>query len=253
MVKLEFAYRAQTNIQLSNQLIGLGFNTADLTAVYRSYTVATRIFAGQMRPEGRPFICHVVGVASILADLGQPIVVICAGLLHSAYTHGDFGAGWGYVNKSSRRAIRRSLDPAVHEIIDAYARQAWNAATIHSWITKATPIDDPLRTIITIRLADALEDALDFGLQYSDKGERHSNNIPRDNVVSLAETIGIQRLTAALRHAYGDQATGEYFRLLRKNATGSTMLAPMSYRRRMIAPTLARLRTAYWRARKISR
>jgi (p)ppGpp synthase/HD superfamily hydrolase len=252
-IELEFGYRAQTNIQLFNQLIGLGFGTADLAAVYRSYTVATRIFTGQMRPEGRPFICHVVGVASILADLGQPIVMICAGLLHSAYTHGDFGAGRGYVSNSSKHAFRRSLNPQVHEIIDAYARQTWNAPTIRSWITMAKLIDNPLRAIITIRLADALEDALDFGLQYCGKGKRHSNSIPRDDIVCLAQTIGIQRLTAALRYAYGDKGNGEYFQLLRTSATGSAMLAPLSYRRRMIAPTLARIRTAYWKVRKASR
>ncbi len=253
MVRPEFADRAQTNNQLFNQLIGLGFGTPDLMSVYRSYKISARIFGGQVRPEGRPFICHVVGVASILAELGQNIAVISAGLLHSAYTHGDFGAGRGHVSKSTRRAICQSLDPEVLEIIDAYARQAWNEATIRSWIAAAKPIDNRLRTVITIRLANALEDSLDFGLQYSGKGERHFRDIPRDDIVSLAETLEIQRLPAALRHVYGDEGPVEYFRLLRENAAGSALLAPMSYRRRMVAPTLARLRTAYWRARKASR
>lgn len=250
MVRPEFAHRAQTNIQLFNQLIGLGFSTADLAAAHRSYTVAAGIFAGQVRPEGRPFTCHLVGVASILADLGQPIVVICAGLLHSAYTHGDFGAGPGYVNKSSRRTIRRSVDPEVHEIIDAYARQAWNTLTIRSWITAAKPISDLLRMIITIRLANAVEDALDCGHQYSGKGEKHSRDIPRDEIISLAQTIESPRLTDALRHADEYEGTGEYFQQLRENRAGSEVLAPMSYRRRTFAPTMARLRTAYWRVRK---
>ena len=192
MVGTTFVNRAQTNIQLFNQLIRLGLGTADLTTVHRAYSVAAGIFAGQVRPEGRPFVCHVVGVASILADLGQPVAVICAGLLHSAYTHGDFGAGRGYVTNNNRRAIAQSLDADVREIIDAYARQAWNTATIHSWIATAKPIDDRLRITITIRFADALEDALDFGLQYSAKGKKHFSTVPRDDIVSLAETLEIR-------------------------------------------------------------
>ena len=185
-----FARRAQTNIQLYNQLLEVGFDDADLVVVRRAYRTAAEIFAGWVRPEGRPFICHLVGVASVLAKLGEPVPVICAGLLHSVYSHGDFGAGQGRVGAPALRILERSIGPDACRPIDRYVQTAWNADNVRHWTANAGEVDGALRTVITIRLADALEDALDFGLHYSAKGEKHATAIPRGDIVALANTKG---------------------------------------------------------------
>ena len=186
----EFVQRAQTNIQLYNQLSDSRFSTLDLLCIQRAYTIAAELFAGQIRPEGRPFICHLVGVASILAQLGEAVPVICTGLLHSAFSQGDFGEGKGNINGSARRRFESSVGHDTQELIDGYGQCAWNASNVHNWTVNAGNVDRTLRTVNLIRLADALEDALDFGLQFSTKGEKHADAIPREDIVALAGALG---------------------------------------------------------------
>lgn len=84
---------AQTNLQLFNQLQTTGYAEADLLCMAKSYELASRLFTGAFRGSGKPFLAHLVGTASIVATLQQPIAVIAAGLLHAAYELGEFGDG----------------------------------------------------------------------------------------------------------------------------------------------------------------
>src|ERR1700676_5647271 len=84
---------AQTNIQLFNQLHRKGYSESDLARVSAAYAFAARVFTGCFRPSGKVFLAHLVGTGSILAELHRPIATIAAGLLHSVYTHGEFGDG----------------------------------------------------------------------------------------------------------------------------------------------------------------
>ena len=79
---------AQTHLQLYRQLQDAAYKEEDLLLIDRSYRYAMRIFSGQFRPNNKPFLMHLVGVASILASIRQPSYVVAAGLLHSAYALG---------------------------------------------------------------------------------------------------------------------------------------------------------------------
>ena len=156
--------------------------------------------------------------------------MICAGLLHSAYSQGDFGAGKGNINGSARRQIVQSVGLETGKLIDEYRQHAWNATNVRHWIENAGNVGGNLRTVILIRLSDALEDALDFGLQFSAKGEKHANAIPREYVVALAEALKYPQLAAALRSTFEDTGRPEIFELLREMREGSVVTAPKSYR-----------------------
>ena len=79
---------AQSHLHLYRQLQDASYSVEDLLLVDRSYRFAMRLFAGYYRPNNKPFIMHLVGVASILANVRQPPFMIAAGLLHSAYSLG---------------------------------------------------------------------------------------------------------------------------------------------------------------------
>ncbi len=55
---------------------------ADRELLERAYRMAFRAHKGQKRASGEPYIQHCLAVARILADLGMPVAVIAAGLLH---------------------------------------------------------------------------------------------------------------------------------------------------------------------------
>lgn len=58
------------------------YSSADRELVQRAYRVADEVHQGQTRASGEPYISHCLAVASILAELCVPPVVIAAGLLH---------------------------------------------------------------------------------------------------------------------------------------------------------------------------
>ncbi len=55
---------------------------ADKDFIERAYRVAQKAHAGQKRASGEPYINHCLAVAAILQELGAPVPVIAAALLH---------------------------------------------------------------------------------------------------------------------------------------------------------------------------
>lgn len=249
-----FADRPQTNIQLYCRLLADGRSAEDLRQIHDAYNLAAQLFAGQIRPEGRPFTCHLVGVAGILATLGEPSHVICAGLLHSALSQGDFGAGRGQVGNAARRLLERSVDPRTFALVDGYDRLAWSAKNVRAWTVANSVGDEILRKLIVMRLANELEDALDGGLDFSAKGDRHHKLIPPASIVVLAKAMGDARLAAALEATLSSDAATNPFSFLQADRHASVVAAPLSYRRKMLSPIVARLQDyAHRGARRLSR
>ncbi|QIZ01061.1 HD domain-containing protein [Streptomyces sp. S1D4-11] len=58
---------------------------ADLALIKQAHDEAARWHKGQIRRSGDPYITHCLAVAAILADMGMPPLVVCAGLLHDIH------------------------------------------------------------------------------------------------------------------------------------------------------------------------
>ena len=121
---------AQTNIQFFNQLRSLEYSAADLVLVRDSYELAMELFAGRFRPSGKPFLCHLVGTASILASLKVSPVLVAAGLLHAAYMQGNFGAARGGMSRAKRRRVRSVVSDEVEKLVASYGKLLWSEKTV---------------------------------------------------------------------------------------------------------------------------
>ena len=71
-----------------------------------AYAFAMRLFTGCFRQSGKTFISHLVGTASILAEFHASATTVAAGLLHSAYSHGEFGTGERGISEAKRKQLR---------------------------------------------------------------------------------------------------------------------------------------------------
>ena len=96
---------AQTNIQLYNQLRRENRTLEELHFVHRAYEFITTLYGGFLQSDGKPFLSHSTGVASIVSQLGAPIEVVVAGLTHNIYGNGDFGDGRSKIITNSRRKL----------------------------------------------------------------------------------------------------------------------------------------------------
>jgi hypothetical protein len=158
---------AQTNLQLFNQLKQSNYSNRDLQLISECYELVVQLFTGAFRPSGKTFIAHLVGTASILTSLQQPITVIAAGLLHAAYEMGEFGDRCHRgISPYRRRLLQQRLGEAIEDYIARYTALVWNEVTVlrvYTHFADLSPVD---RDVLLIRLANELEEYLDLGICY---------------------------------------------------------------------------------------
>ena len=110
----DMQHYAQTITQLLSQLQRDGYSLTELGLVGNAYKLAVSLFTGLYRPSGKTFIAHLVGTASILSSLHAAPKVVAAGLVHAAYSHGDFG-GWSKgISSARRREVRNVLGTCIY-------------------------------------------------------------------------------------------------------------------------------------------
>jgi (p)ppGpp synthase/HD superfamily hydrolase len=158
---------AQTNVQLYNQLQSANWADDDLRHVQSAYRLAMRVVAGQYRPNEKPLVAHLVGVASILAYCGAPPTVVSAGLLHAVYHHGEFGDGSRGTSEDKRREVRRAVGAACEELVARYASLPWNLETLEAMLARAPGLPAIDAAVALMKLADTLEDFHELGREYA--------------------------------------------------------------------------------------
>ena len=225
---------AQTNIQLFNQLRREGYSNTDISCVFNAYQLTMRLFTGCYRPSGKTFIAHLVGTASILCSLHLPVKVIAASLIHAAYASQEFGNGEMGISNSKRRQIIHAVGKEVEEYVARYKALKWNERTLSAIYDRLNMLDSIDRYVVVMRLANELEENLDFGLVYcgDDKYQQYTN---RGNsiVVEIAQKLGFPTLAAELARVFEETAVAEIPReLCNHKQNSSFVIAPQSYQKR---------------------
>ncbi len=78
----------QTRSDMLDMAAERGYSVQELAILSNGYRLAQSMTDGGYRPCGRPFINHLVGVASILIRYSFKIDLVLTGLLHTFYSHG---------------------------------------------------------------------------------------------------------------------------------------------------------------------
>lgn len=181
---------AQTHLQLLAQLHSQSYADADLGMIGRAYRRAMVAVDGLYRGSGKPFICHLVGTASIAGYCAAPVSVLLVALLHAlpqARTRRDSVADdWC-------RQIECFGEPVLRLILEYDSYAAAEACG-----TRA-PDEPPRAEIEMLLLADELEDLIDLGAW---------SHAQSDNVLGMrgdtssrlerAKALAAERMTRAL-------------------------------------------------------
>jgi (p)ppGpp synthase/HD superfamily hydrolase len=220
---------AQTNLQLYNYLISMGWSDADLVKVRDAYILSCELFCAMFRPSGKPFLAHLVGTASVLAAVNERPAVVVAGLLHASYTLGEFGDGLRGMTERKREKLRRACGSDVEPLVAAYTRFEWTPESIRR-LAQAASMDAAQRDVLVIRLANEVDDWSDVGLRYAPEHTLMERAL--EPLVDLAGRIGLQELGEELRDQAGLNRSADVPGLLVRSEAGSYTIAPRSYRRR---------------------
>jgi hypothetical protein len=226
---------AQTNLQLYNQLLAQGRTDDELRLARDAYELAMRLFSGHYRGNGKPFVSHLVGVASVLAAHDRPIETVAAGLLHSVYELGEFGDGTRGMHPRKQQQVRLAVGDAVEALVAGYSATRWQFTTISDMTERASTLSPMHLQVVEIKLADAIDDHLDGGLAYAPgkklaaAGENHEWAAA---LVRLAHAAGRPQLGAHLE-AVGSAPPQIPACLLHARAE-SFVVAPLSHRERIV-------------------
>ena len=195
---------AQTNLQLYTQLRRAGYTEEQLRMVRAGYDLAMQLFTASFRGSGKPLLAHLVGTASILASVNQTPDVVAAGLLHAAYALGDFGDGRFGITESKRERVRQAIGARVEDLVARYTMFDWNRNTIPSIRNRVDALSPIERDVLVIRLANELEDHLDYGVLYCGNGEKRREYIrsPLNQSVDMARMLGLSELAAELDRSF---------------------------------------------------
>jgi (p)ppGpp synthase/HD superfamily hydrolase len=231
---------AQTNIQLFNQLQRLGWNAADIEAVVSAYELAASLVTGRFRPSGKTFVAHLIGTASILASVPAAPSLVVAGLLHAAYSAGDFGDGAPGMSDAKRERVRSVAGTEAEEHVRRYQALAWTDQTIRSVSGGLDAMTQAERGVVLMRLANELEEFLDRGVLYCGDRKRRAISDPHRCrlLIEVAQRLGYQNLSDELAKRIAEASSSLPAELLPARTNNSSYLvAPASYQRLMDSVT----------------
>ncbi len=225
---------AQTNLQLFNQLRTAGWSEPDLARVKSTYALSTRILTNRYRPDGKSFVAHGIGTASILAREGCAVDVVIAGLVHAAYGWGDWGEGSHRMTDTKRAAVRAIVGVEAERVIAAYTRLPWEEAEAESVLARIDELDAEERDMVMVKVANALDDNLDLGMRYRGKT---AEMVADDRVVTLtieiAQRLGKTALADQLGAARDAELAADLSQALVADG-GYPFVGPLTHRRRLI-------------------
>jgi (p)ppGpp synthase/HD superfamily hydrolase len=229
-----FTY-AQTNLQLYRQLAAEGYPSAEVGAVAGAYELGLRLFPGTYRGSGKPFLAHLVGTASVLASLRVRTPVVAAGLLHAAYSHGEFGDGWRGMSGGKRAEVRRAVGEEVEDLVARYTLLEWEPRTIRELRARLDTMTAVERGVILLRLANELDDHLDLGILYLADVARRREFMQADlpAAVEMAARLGFPSLARGLSETFAEVAGADVAPGLRRGRGESFRIPFASHRPRL--------------------
>jgi hypothetical protein len=225
---------AQTNLQLYNQLAEASWSQSELATIRRAYELATDVFAGQLRPSGKTFVAHLVGTASALHIAGARPELVCAGLLHAAYTHGDFGDGRRDAAERKRTIVRSAIGVDAEALVADYASVRYTTATVADWLARAPVLGTREHELALIRLANEVDVHTDLGARYFDRTEPvGASDAQFVALAEVADRLDAPLLAELIRSTSTAEHEVDVPEVLWSTATRSSTTAPRSYRLRL--------------------
>jgi hypothetical protein len=242
---------AQTNLQLYNQLRSQNYNDEELVVIHRAYEFLIRIYPGYYQADGKPFVAHTVGVASILGYLNFPTDFIAVGLLHNIYGNGDFGDGRRRVaTKRRRRIVREAVGETIEAAIERFPKCRIKWTTLPNLISSLDELDEDRKKLLVIDLADYLEKYVDLGISYWGNSGSLRDHVAEygHTLVAMASRLCYPQLATMLNEAFAQANGTEIPDFLRASSGWKELelIVPRSCRRRL-CPALHKYLNSLWR------
>ncbi len=210
-VRREFrtAAFAQSYAQLIVQARSIGRSPEDLAKLRCAYELAEEIADGMYRANGAPFLNHLVRTASILLAVGEPLEVVIAAMLHGIYLLDRHeGSRRRKANAAQRRYVASAIGVEAEELVWSYTLCGFLSRDyLEKSFTKAAAaaLSGQEKRVLTIQMANELEDHLDLAVLFAGKRPNHQRISEHGGFcVSIASRLGLEEIADGLRHVYAE-------------------------------------------------
>jgi (p)ppGpp synthase/HD superfamily hydrolase len=193
----DLAIPAQTNGGLYQHMHLAGAPAEDIRAVQAAYGHAMQLFFGLYRGSGRPFICHLVGTASVVAQIDGRRDMIIAGMFHALFEAAVFPDGRTVKSENNRAMIEKTMGPEVFQLIRLYEQFEWSETSIASMAAQSAAPDDLARRLWILRLANEADEMSHCSFALAQKPGRAIPSRMK-NCAAMARKIGEEKLAATL-------------------------------------------------------
>ena len=205
----------QTNLQLYRAMRDCGHSEDAVQMANQAWLLAIDGTAGMFRGSGKPFSCHLAGVAGLLCLAGQGSTVVVAGILHAMYQR---RVPFGGLSLGQRQEyLAENFGSECERLVSEY--QAFETARLGDFSDEAL---SSRGAVVLMRVADDLEDMLDDAIELHGKSG-DAEDIQGGAAARRAKTLGhgpeLLRAARALNCSYLEQQL-EYWlhRLEARNA-----------------------------------
>ncbi|MCZ6799626.1 MAG: hypothetical protein O7F12_03980 [Nitrospirae bacterium] len=193
---------AQTYLQLHHQIRRMGNSEGELDYLRGTYEFAMQVFSGYFQANGKSYLSHVVGTASILASLDVQVNIVAVGLLHNVYGNGDFGDGQSGLTSTHQKTIIQVVGEEVEAYLAAFKTMRWGPQVFPAIRDHLGEYDSVRRTVVLVHLADYLEHHLSGGLLYYSDRQRHWFYDCHDVFVEMYTNFGFPTLAEAFQQVH---------------------------------------------------
>ena len=195
---------ALTYPQLMSQAQEKKWSDEQIIQLRKAYELGQRLFDGLYRGQQVPFICHLVRTASILLEENQPIEIVSAALVHAAYAAGYFkDMHHGGITPEHRSEIEHDLGEATELLVCDYDRFPWyRKKYIQMHLDKLESYSDREKQLVLMRIANELEDYIDYGMAYRGDFSQVKSEGYGSQVIELAHQLGRHELAEDLKQVF---------------------------------------------------
>lgn len=150
----------------------------ELADLMQAYTLIEPMFTGWCRASGRPFLCHLVGTASLMLQHGGTRDEVLAALTHAVIESGAYGR-WGTKPREEVQAlIVNGLPPGSLRYVEAYSALDWRSFVAAAEQDLPGSLQKVDQTVLKLRIVNEIDDSLDWPFlteRRRDEGLRECN------------------------------------------------------------------------------
>lgn len=152
-----------------NQAVAVDLSQEDLSRLRSAFDFCQLLADGIYRAQGIPLLNHLVRTASIVLNQTNSVDVVITALLHAAFVVDKFDHSTRTPDlEIKRKDIRRLFGNEIEHLLLAYEKMAWyHKKALQHYLQVHASLSQEMKNLLLIRLANELEDHLDFAMAYT--------------------------------------------------------------------------------------